>query len=138
MKKAILTVMIGLAGLVTHAQLTSDTLSVDKPGARNSDTYYETLTEYKLQTPELRIYYSGLEMKTFSRHHYRGMGLVLGGTAFILATDLVLDKPGGVALIGGVVSIIGAVLVLEAPTHIRDAGLILSGNGVGITVKINK
>lgn len=138
MKKIILTVMIGLAGMVTQAQFTSDTLSVNKSGARSSVTYYETLSEYDLQTPELKMYYSGLEMKTFSRHHYRGMGLILGGSAFSLATVLVLDNPDDVAWIGGVVSIIGAVLVLEAPTHIRDAGLILSGNGVGITVKINK
>ena len=138
MKKTILTVTIGLAGMLAHAQFTTDTLSIDKPGAGYAVTSYEKLSESDLKTPELRMYYSGLEMKTFSRHHYRGMGLMLGGTALSLATVIVLDNPDNVAWVGGVVSIIGAVLVLEAPTHIRDAGLILSGNGVGITVKINK
>jgi len=145
MKKTILTVMIVLAGMVIHAQFTSDTLSVNKPGAGYSVTYYERLSENDLKTPELRMYYSGLEMKTFARHHTRGMalltigaGLILGGPVYSAVYDKGFDNAYNLVAIGGVMSIIGTILEFEASTHMRDAGLILSGSGVGITVKINK
>jgi hypothetical protein len=145
MKKIILTVIIGLAGLMTHAQYTSDTLSVDKPGAGYSVTSIERLTENDLKTPELRMYYSGLEMKTFAKHHSRGMalltigaGLIIGGPVYNAINDGDFNNAYNLVRIGGLMSIIGTVLEFEASTHMRDAGLILSGNGVGIRVKINK
>jgi hypothetical protein len=145
MKKTILTVMIGLAIMLAHAQFTTDTLSVDKPGAGYAVTSYERLSENDLKTPELRMYYSGFEMKTFARHHSRGMalltvgtGLILGGPVYSAVFDKGFDNAYNLVRIGGVMSIIGTILQFEASTHMRDAGLILSGNGVGITVKINK
>ena len=49
-----------------------------------------------------------------------------------------LKRDGGMFLtvVGGVTSLIGTIMVIEAPCHIKNAGLILSGNGVGLTIKI--
>jgi len=38
--------------------------------------------------------------------------------------------------LGGIVSLIGMVYVLEAPIHIKRASFYLDGNGVGIKVKL--
>jgi hypothetical protein len=44
---------------------------------------------------------------------------------------------GGVmTAVGGILSVIGTVHIIDAPKHIKNAGLILSGNGVGIVVKL--
>jgi hypothetical protein len=46
------------------------------------------------------------------------------------------DFGGAFLVIGGITSLIGTIIVIEAPCHIKNAGLILSGNGVGLTIKI--
>lgn len=42
----------------------------------------------------------------------------------------------GLTAVGGILTIIGTHHVIEAPIHIKNAGLILSGNGVGIVIKM--
>jgi hypothetical protein len=39
-------------------------------------------------------------------------------------------------VVGGLSSLVGTILVIEAPCHIKNAGLILSGNGGGLIIKI--
>jgi hypothetical protein len=43
---------------------------------------------------------------------------------------------GMMTAVGGILSVMGTVHIIDAPKHIKNAGLILSGNGVGIVVKL--
>ena len=44
---------------------------------------------------------------------------------------------GGImTAVGGILSVMGTVHIIDAPKHIKNAGLILSGNGVGIVIKM--
>ena len=44
---------------------------------------------------------------------------------------------GIITVIGGLISLTGTYFILEAPTHIKRAGLIMNQNGVGIKIKLN-
>jgi len=142
MKKTILTIVICLISSATFAQA--------KIEADKSE----------------REKLAGLELKKFANHHYLGTGLSTGGGVFMLAGYLMIldasnihinsfQHPGLegdrmrehadkmqvngriLAGVGQLLALAGVVYKIEAPLHIKKAGLILSGNGVGIRVKIN-
>jgi hypothetical protein len=148
MKKIILSIAMGLFGLTAHAQtkMTSD--------------------------EQLKL--SGLELQTYTKHHYAGLGLTIGGSGLgLLGVNLIANSTYQVpvysptyfdintgqpynyitgykteinrskrisgytlSIIGGVASLIGTYYTLEAPIHIKRAGLILNGNGVGVKIKL--
>jgi hypothetical protein len=115
-----------------------------------------------------KSYYSGLELQTYAKHHYTGLGLTIGGSGLTLLgvnlianstrqvpiyyiyngvnygisgyeTEVIQSKrTSGYALsiIGGIASLIGTYYIIEAPIHIKRAGLILSGNSVGLKIKL--
>jgi len=114
-----------------------------------------------------KSYYSGLELQTYARHHYAGVGLSIGGSVMTLMginllatstkqvpiyymdngisyivgydTEIIQSKRtsgSALSIIGGIVTLIGTYYTLEAPIHIKRAGLILSGNSVGLKIKL--
>jgi hypothetical protein len=60
-------------------------------------------------------------------------------TTHIYANKPLFGKNTGTALMiaGGMLSLVGAYYVIEAPIHIKKAGLILSTNSVTLTYKLN-
>ena len=109
---------------------------------------------------------AGLELKKFANHHYLGTGLSTGGGVFMLAGYFMISDASNIRInsfqysgeeghrmreradkmevngiifagVGKLLAVAGVVYKIEAPLHIKKAGLILSGNGVGIRFKIN-
>jgi hypothetical protein len=118
------------------------------PGA-NKETYI--LLEHNLKDVERRTYWSGVELQTYIKHKNLGLGFSLGGSALLysgVSLSLSRNIPGssyyrgdkGPAVIvtgmGAVLSLVGMYYAFEAPVHIRRAALILSGNGVGIQIRL--
>ena len=89
---------------------------------------------------------SGDELLLYTKHFYTGTTLTLVGGAIGLLSTSVISYYGELSgieynptpglVIGGLISLVGAVFIIEAPIHIKRAGLILNENGVGIKVKL--
>ena len=101
---------------------------------------------------------AGLELKKFANHHYLGTALGVGGGVMFVAGYSIYNNAyyngqfsvsqmsdarnkritGTYLMFGGhLLTLAGLVYKIEAPLHIKKAGLILSGNGVSINVKLN-
>ena len=157
MKKLLFTIAMGLVGMTAYGQ-----------------TDYHTLTEYDLRDVTHTNYYSGLELQTYAKHHYTGLGLTIGGSgltligvglisnslkqapiysptyydvntgqsySYITGYETQINQGQRVSgymlsVIGGVMGLIGTYYTIEAPIHIKRAGLILNGNGVGVKIKL--
>lgn len=98
------------------------------------------LTKTELNSNEKIHYYSGLELQKYTKHNRIGLGLTIGG-GFLsyfgsnLNANNPSQKSGRVFMfLGGATAIVGTCFLLEAPKHIKNAGLILSGNGVGVKI----
>ena len=98
------------------------------------------LTEQNLVLQKDINYYSGLELQKYTKHHRLGTGFLVLGTGLSLL-GLNIDKNGTVSdlrgftlFLGVASSVVGTCFIFEAPRHIKNAGLILSGNGVGIKI----
>ena len=98
----------------------------------------------------------GQELKLYTKNHNTGIVLSLVGSSLIVSGNILNTRfrsnrsninnynnnynvaPGGIYIIGiGILtSIIGTVFILEAPVHIKRAGIILDQRGVGISVKL--
>jgi len=98
----------------------------------------------------------GQELKLYTKHHNTGLILSLAGSSLLLYGNILNERfrannpninnynnnttvsPGGIYVVGvGILtSIIGTVFILEAPVHIKRAGIILDQRGVGISVKL--
>ncbi len=101
----------------------------------------------------------GKELRLYSKHHYTGFLLVAVGSALattgsithanylienpgrtgILSQDAsnTIFSPGGMRIATGIgVSILGTILILEAPIHMKRAGIIMDSRGIGIKIKL--
>ena len=82
---------------------------------------------------------SGNELRLYTKHFYIGTSLSLvGGTIGLISTRMISDgyDASSGLVIGGIISLIGVGFIIEAPIHIRNAGIILNQNGVGLKVPI--
>jgi hypothetical protein len=126
----------------------------------NDDVYYIDRGYKKIFIGDIKT--PGSELNLFVKHHYRGLILSLSGgvlvgtgsflytnsSTYVMSSSYVgggyiktnyTKKNSGIVGIslGGVLSLIGLVYVLEAPIHVKRAALIMNENGVGISVGIN-
>ena len=98
------------------------------------------LTEQNLVLQKNINYYCGLELQKYTKHNRLGTGfLVLGSGLSLLGLNIdknsaVSDLRGFTLFLGVASSVVGTCFIFEAPSHIKNAGLILSGNGVGIKI----
>ena len=129
MKKTILTIVICLISSATFAQAKIES--------------GQAVTMLRLDELNERERLAGLELKKFANHHYIGNALSFGGGVMLVAGYSMI-RPGGSNFTGNYLMACGQLLTLagfiykiEAPLHIKKAGIILSGNGVGINVKLN-
>jgi len=95
------------------------------------------------------------ELIKFSNHSQIGSGLTIGGAFMSIlgstmyasrittyangATSINTSKEsGGMAMmvIGGLTSLVGTYFIIEAPTHVRRAALIMNANGIGVKLKM--
>ena len=94
---------------------------------------------------------AGSELRLYTNHHYSGIKLFIGGGAVVALGGYITSQNGNITNninknnidtgktlmgLGGIVSLIGMVYVLEAPIHIKRASFYLDGNGVGIKIKL--
>ena len=90
---------------------------------------------------------AGMEMQKYYKNHNTGMILsLLGSGSSILGMNLIAKsskespyyRGQGImfTVVGGISALAGTIMLIEAPLHIKNAGLILSGGGVGLTIKI--
>jgi hypothetical protein len=113
------------------------------------DPYYEK-QKYKVSpdlTNEEKMKLAGMEMQKYYKNHNTGMILsLLGSGSSILGMNILAksNKESGyykqdvgkmLTAVGGITALVGTIMIIEAPLHIKNAGLILSGGGVGLTVK---
>ena len=111
----------------------------------------DNLTPIREKTKYIGGLSAGSELRLYTNHHYFGMGLSVGGGAVVALGGYITSQNGnitnninknnidtGKALmgLGGIVSLIGMVYVIEAPIHIKRASIYLDGNGVGIKIKL--
>ena len=113
----------------------------DKSAPRNKKNSI-ILTEQNLALQKNINYYSGLELQKYTKRHRLGIGFVaLGSGLSLLSSNIKINGGAGqvengniVLFLGASSALIGTYFILEAPRHIKNAGLILSGNGVGIKI----
>jgi len=97
-------------------------------------------------TDEEKMKLAGMEMQKYYKNHNTGIILSLLGTgSSILGRNLISKnskespyyRSQGIMfnIVGGISALAGTIMLIEAPLHIKNAGLILSGGGVGLTVK---
>lgn len=82
---------------------------------------------------------SGDELKLYTKHFYTGTALTLAGGTILSISSVVIKNGGNptpVLVIGSLISIVGTGFIIEAPIHIKRAGIILNQNGVGVKVKL--
>jgi hypothetical protein len=85
--------------------------------------------------------HAGWELMQFSKIHtigatceIAGVGLALLSTATI-KNGVVARNTAAIASAGAIVSFVGYIIEATSYKHIRRAGLILSGNGVGVPIR---
>lgn len=105
------------------------------------------LSETDLNNNKNIHYYSGLELQKYTKHHRIGLGLGIFGLGLgALGTNIKANSinatsgTGGndgkmVLFLGVATAIVGTCFIIEAPNHIKNAGLILSGNGIGVKIQ---
>lgn len=77
----------------------------------------------------------GDELRKYSKHFYTGTAFILGGSGLIYLGSRDSDlKP--ISVVGALISIVGTILVVEAPIHLKRAGILLNENGVGVKIKL--
>jgi hypothetical protein len=97
-------------------------------------------------TDEEKMKLAGIEMQKYYKNHNTGIILsLLGSGSLILGKNLIKKnskespyyRSQGImfSVVGGISALAGTIMLIEAPLHIKNAGLILSGGGVGLTVK---
>ena len=113
------------------------------------DPYYkkQNYTVSPNLTNEEKMKLAGMEMQKYYKNHNTGMILsLLGSGSAILGMDILAksNKESGyykqdvgkmLTAVGSITALVGTIMLIEAPLHIKNAGLILSGGGVGLTVK---
>ena len=113
------------------------------------DPYYkkQNYTVSPNLTNEEKMKLAGMEMQKYYKNHNTGMILsLLGSGSSILGMNLIAKsskespyyRGQGImfTVVGGISALAGTIMLIEAPLHIKNAGLILSGGGVGLTIKI--
>ena len=113
------------------------------------DPYYEK-QKYTVSlnlTNEEKMKLAGMEMQKYYKNYNTGRILsLLGSGSAILGMDILAksNKESGyykqdvgkmLTAVGSITALVGTIMLIEAPLHIKNAGLILSGGGVGLTVK---
>jgi hypothetical protein len=102
-------------------------------------TKFNQMTDYSVNQTNTSFNSPGNELRLYTKHLYIGTSLSLvGGTIGLISTRMQLngyDASSGL-VIGGIISLIGVGFIIEAPIHIRNAGIILNQNGVGLKVPI--
>jgi hypothetical protein len=155
MKNLLLTILVSLVSFVSFSQETQN-ITVGKDLTLDEK---DRLAGIEMQNYS-KEFYSGIKMIGF------GQVLVWSGVYMITNSTIKVEAPSplipdncincvqeptqyvdGVnttkktvgtilSITGGIFSLIGTHHVIEAPIHIKNAGLILSGNGVGIVIKM--
>ena len=98
----------------------------------NTTTYYSRngVIEYNNTiTP-------GNELLIASNRFNLGVILIGTGSSLAIVSSVALDARKPMLIAGSLMSLIGTVLIIESHQHIKRAGLLLNGNGVGVKVKI--
>lgn len=83
---------------------------------------------------------AGDELLLYTKHFYTGTAIVLvGNTIGLVFTSAAIsngDDPTPGLVIGSLISLMGIGFIIQAPIHIKRAGLILNENGVGIKIRL--
>lgn len=114
-------------------EINSDTLVIDFDSTPLMNSNLKTVSTL---TP-------GDELQLFTKHTYIGYSLTMLGSAVfvtstIYATSSFTQKtPIGGYIAGSIITLAGSIFLLEAPIHIKKAGLLLNENGVGVKIKID-
>jgi hypothetical protein len=84
----------------------------------------------------------GDELQVYSIHHYNGVvataiGAPIVGFGLYILKDKQREKEGifGV-MVGGIITAVGMYYLIEAPIHLKRAGILMNENGVGIKIKL--
>jgi hypothetical protein len=89
-----------------------------------------------LPLPELT---AGDELIKSSNHFYAGVEFVAAGFMFALIPavgNMGVDDSKPFNLLGGALGFIGMAVICESHIHLRQAGLLLNKNGIGISIPI--
>ena len=121
-------------------------LSLAGKSQRYTDTIQKQPTNYSWEEK------AGRELIKATNHYYRGLIVATGGLCIAGLSSAVyaLDEKDGSTLagvyIGGAITLVGTIFMIESHSHIRKAGLImlngnkninlsLNTNGIGISMK---
>ena len=81
------------------------------------------------------------ELSLYSNHTYTGLALTFLGSAAFYGASKIDKKENGaeatlVNIMGGFVFLVGTVLLIEAPIHIKRAGLLIDRDGLKLKIKL--
>lgn len=82
---------------------------------------------------------AGDELIKASKHYFVGIDLILAGIGFALIPNvgnMATEGAKPFLLIGGFLSLSGSVILCESHIHLKNAGIIMNKNGVGISIPI--
>lgn len=117
----------------------------------NKKWVYDTITNdgyyldygYKRVLIDSDINTPGAELMLYTKHHNIGVTLSMGGVILsgvggymYLNSTYNKSKYNTGIIIGGTLSLIGFVYLIEAPVHIKRAAILLNENGVGVKIKL--
>ena len=78
----------------------------------------------------------GDELIKFEKQYNLGFGLSMFGTSISLVGTQQNDNR--LIIGGGVVAVIGYFVLAQSHIHIKNAGLLMNQNGIGISIPLNK
>jgi hypothetical protein len=101
----------------------------------NSDSLISQVKFLSMRVSELdnRVRLSGIAFQKYQKYHSTGIMLSLLGTVLTVG-GMAAGSPIGGAIVGGGVSLVGLIMTLTAPIHIKRAGIVLSGNGIAMPI----
>jgi len=86
------------------------------------------------------MYKAGKELVAFNKIHSTGVAIEFIGLGVGVIGAVTSSSNGsyGVPIVGGVIGIAGFLIELTAYKHIKNAGIILEGNGIAIPLRHRK
>lgn len=101
----------------------------------NSDSLISQVKFLSMRVSELdnRSRLSGIAFQKYPKQHFTGVRISFLGSGLFLG-GILMGEPVGGLIVGGGVSLVGLIMTLTAPIHIKRAGIILSGNGIAMPI----
>jgi hypothetical protein len=94
------------------------------------------LTSFSQEQKKDSVRYTsvGNELIQFEKQYSTGIGLSTIGLGVVFVGSTQQQK--SLVVIGGITCLIGTFITIQSHSHIRNAGILLNENGIGVKIKL--